>query len=204
MTRSRRVVGAAAVAIPLGAVTGGDPLVGWFAQHDTNGPVRVSDNVDGARTRSVSEPFTNGRGDIALYYLQNTRAAPNGPTITVSAPAPAYLPWAVGDYSGVAGSGALVGTAVAEGTGTAADSGSTAALGWGQPDIGALITGGQPGTLVTGSSNNVPYTLDVGSDSESTDVMSIDAAAAGPQHASFSLPITTDWYALCAVFRPGP
>ncbi|HJP79277.1 MAG TPA: alkaline phosphatase family protein [Pseudonocardiaceae bacterium] len=185
-------------------VAQGDLLAGWFAQYDTGGPVTVADNVNGAWTRSSFEHFTNGLGDIALYYLPNARAAPNGLTITASAAAPAYLPMAVGDYSGVASSGALVATSVAEGTGSTADSGSTAAVGWGQLVIGALLTGGQPDTITSGTSENVPYTLNVGSDSDSADLLSIDAGAAGTQHATFTLPITTDWYALCAVFRPGP
>lgn len=182
----------------------GDLLVGWFAQYDTSGPVRVSDNVNGAWTRSASETFTNGLGDIALYYLPNARAAPNGLTITISASAPAYLPLAVGDYSGIASTGALESTSIAEGTGSAADSGATAAVPAGQVVIGALITGGQPGTITIGTSLNVAYTLNAGSESESADLVSIDGSAAGTQHASFALPISTDWYALCAVFRPDP
>lgn len=183
-------------------VAAGDLLVGWFAQYDTSGPVQVSDDVNGAWTRSAFESFSNGLGDIALYYVQNARAAPNGLTITISASTPAYLPLTVGEYSGVATTGALESMAIAEGTGTAADSGSTATVGPGQLVIGALITGGQPGSLTTGSSQNLPYTLEASSDSESADLMSIGSGGAGDQHASFTLPISTDWYALCAVFQP--
>ncbi len=181
-------------------VAEGDLLVGWFGQYDAGGPVAVSDSVNGAWTRSVSEPFTNGLGDIALYYVQNARAAP-GLTVTVSAPASAYLPYALGEYSDIAATGALEGASVAEGTGTAADSGVTTAVGSGQLVIGALITGGGPNSLSTGSSQNIPYALDAVNDSDSADIMSIDNSATGAQHAPFTLPTSTDWYALCAVFQ---
>ncbi len=185
-------------------VAAGDLLVGWFAQYDTGGPVQVSDNVNGAWTRSAFETFTNGLGDIALYYLPNARAAPSGLTVTVAAAAPAFLPWAVGDYAGVATTDALASTSVGEGIGSTTDSGSTAAVGAGQLVVGALITGGEPGSLALGDSQNVPYTLEASSGSDSVDLMSIGSGAAGSQHSSVTLPISTDWYAVCAVFRPGP
>ena len=184
-------------------VAEGDLLVGWFGQYDASGPVSVSDNVNGAWTRSAAETFTNGLGDIALYYVQNARAAPSGLAVTVAAPAPAYLPLAVGDYSGVAPTEALVATSVAKGSGSAADSGPTAAVDAGQLVVGALITGGQPDSLAPGASQAVPYTVDASSNSDSVDLISIGSGAAGQQHAPFALPISTDWYALCAVFRPG-
>ena len=53
-----------------GAVTKGDLLVGWFGQYGANGQVRVSDNVNGPWTRSVAETFSNGTGDLALYYAK--------------------------------------------------------------------------------------------------------------------------------------
>lgn len=56
--------------------------------------------------------------------------------------------------------------------------------------------------FTTGSSQNLSYTLEASSDSASTDLMSIGSGGACAQHA-FTLPISTDWYALCAVFQPG-
>ncbi|MFD0331474.1 hypothetical protein ACFQZC_33350 [Streptacidiphilus monticola] len=40
--------------------------------------MQVSDSVNGAWTRApgASEHFGNGGGDIALYYVQNAKAAP--------------------------------------------------------------------------------------------------------------------------------
>jgi hypothetical protein len=64
--------------------------------------VHVSDNVNGSWTRSASETFSSGNGDIALYYLADSQSAPNGLTVTISASAPAYLQEAIADYSGVA------------------------------------------------------------------------------------------------------
>src|SRR5213080_5241560 len=66
-------------------VAGGDLLVGWFSQYDVPGQVQVSDNVNGAWTRAPeSLHFLNDAGDIALYYRENSQAAPGGLMITVS------------------------------------------------------------------------------------------------------------------------
>ena len=65
--------------IPLtDAVGAGDLLVGWFGQYDASGDVQVSDNINGAWTRSASTTYSSGGGDIALYYVQNAAAAPYG------------------------------------------------------------------------------------------------------------------------------
>lgn len=184
-------------------VAAGHLLVGWFAQYDAPGQVKVSDNVNGAWVRSVSETFTNGGGDLALYYLPNTKAAPQGLTITLSAAAPTYLPGAAGEYAGVAASAPLEQAVVARGSGTTADSGATQAVGAGQLVTGGLITGGQPLTVTPGSSQGVPFALQVHNGSQSADLAGILASAAGTQHAPFTLATGSDWYALCAVFQPG-
>src|SRR5881296_4363934 len=91
-----------------GAVAQGNLLVGWFAQYGDPAPVRVSDNVNGTWTRAPRAlTFLDDTGDIALYYRENTRAAPSGLTITVSASSSAYLEGALADYSGVALAGSL-------------------------------------------------------------------------------------------------
>ncbi|HJQ47114.1 MAG TPA: fibronectin type III domain-containing protein [Amycolatopsis sp.] len=185
-----------------GPVAAGDLLAGWFAQYDSPGQVQVSDNVNGVWVRSVSETFTNGGGDLALYYLPNTKAAPQGLTITVSAGTATYLPGAAGEYAGVATTAPLTQAVAAGGIGTVADSGATAAVGAGQLVIGGLITGGQPLNVTPGSSQGVPFALQVHNGSESADLAGILAGAAGPQHAPFTLATGSDWYALCAVFQP--
>ncbi len=184
-------------------VAAGDLLVGWFAQYDSAGQVQVSDGVNGAWTRAASETFTNGGGDIALYYVQDTKAAPSGLTITISSSEATYLPGAVSEYSGIATSGALDQTAVGEGVGTAADSGSTAAVAGGELVFGGLITGGQPLTVTPGSSQDVPFALEARNGSESADTEGILSGAAGAQHAQFTLARSGDWYAAVATFRPG-
>src|SRR5213592_538787 len=98
-------------------VAAGDLLVGWFSQFDVPGQVRVSDNVNGPWTRSVSTTW-GGSGDIALYYRQNSAAAPSGLTVTVLPPASAYLQEAVAHYRHVATAGALDQAVVADGHGT--------------------------------------------------------------------------------------
>src|SRR5438132_11727817 len=67
-------------------VAQGDLLVGWFSQYNAPGEVQVSDNVNGIWTRAAAGSLTweDDTGDIALYYRENSRAAPGGITLTVS------------------------------------------------------------------------------------------------------------------------
>src|SRR5205807_4293096 len=116
-----------------GPVAQGDLLVGWFAQYNAPGRVQVADNVNGAWTRAPrSLTFLDDTGDIALYYRENSQAAPGGMTITVSVPSSAYLEGAVADYSGVALAGSLDQIVAARDVGTAVDTGATAAVGAGE------------------------------------------------------------------------
>lgn len=185
-------------------VEAGDLLVGWFAQYDSTGQVQVSDDVNGAWTRASSETFTNGGGDIALYYVQNTKAAPAGLTITISATVATYLPGAVSEYSGITTSNALDQASVGKGVGTAADSGATAAAAGGELVFGGLITGGQPLTVTPGSSQGAPLALEAHNGSESADTAAILSGAPGAQDAQFTLARSSDWYAVAATFRAGP
>src|SRR5881296_4332933 len=101
-------------------VAQGDLLIGWFAQYNAPGPVQVSDNVNGTWTRAAagSLTFDDDTGDIALYYRENSQAAPSGMTITVSVSSTAYLQGTVADYSGVALAGSLDQIVSARGQGT--------------------------------------------------------------------------------------
>src|SRR5437867_2518911 len=84
-------------------VAQGDLLVGWFSQFDAPEEVQVSDDVNGTWTRVPgSLTFMSDTGDIALYYRENSQAAPSGITITVSVSSTAYLQGSVAEYSGVA------------------------------------------------------------------------------------------------------
>src|SRR6266516_1174030 len=101
-------------------VAQGDLLVGWVSEYDDPAQVQVSDNVNGAWTRGPgSLHFMDDTGDIALYYRENSQAAPGGLTITVSVSSIAYLQGTVADYAGVALAGSLEQIASARGQGTA-------------------------------------------------------------------------------------
>jgi hypothetical protein len=185
-------------------VNAGDLLVGWFGEYNAAGQVQVSDNVNGTWSRAVSETFSNGTGDIALYYLANSRAAPNGLTVTISASAsaPAYLQEAIADFSGVAATAPLDQAVVNRGSGAAPAGGTTAAVPAGELAVAGLITGGQPGTIIPGTSQQVPYVVDVQNGSASADMEDILSTAAGTQTASDTLGVGSDWYMVVATFRP--
>src|SRR2546426_1113078 len=194
-------------------VLAGDLLIGWFGQYNAPGQVQVSDNINGPWTQSVSLPINgpwtrsgsttfSGTGDIALFYLAHSAAAPFGLTITLSASAPAYLQGTLADYRFVAPAGALDQVAVSQGVGTYATVGPTAPIPAGELVVAAVITGGQPGAVAAGSSQMVPYLIDAENGSASSDVEDILSSAGGPQEGSMTLGSTTNWYMVLATFRP--
>ena len=183
-------------------VAAGDLLVGWFGEFNAAGQVQVSDNVNGAWTRSSAETFNGGTGDIALYYLANSKAAPGGLTVTISASAPAYLQESIADYSGVATTAPLDQAVVNSGTGSQVTGGSTASVPAGELLIAGLITGGQPGTIAPGASQNVPLAVNVQNGSASADMEDILSTAPGAQTAGAALGVGSDWYMVVATFRP--
>ena len=187
-----------------GAVGAGDLLAGWFGQYDSSGQVQVSDNVNGAWTRSVSTTYSNGGGDIGLYYLQNSAAASSGLTITITATNATYLQGTLSDYSGVAKTGALDQAVVARGNSTSVDSGPTAAVGAGELVVGGILTGGSPGTVTPGSSQSQPFTIRSQTSSGSADLEDVLISAAGAQDARATFASASDWYAVAAVFHAGP
>src|SRR5213080_2802279 len=208
------VQGAAFSTAPISATTvtltapvaQGDLLVGWFSQYHAPGEVRVSDNVNGAWTRApASLHFVDDTGDIALYYRENSQAAPGGMTITVSASASAFFQGAVAEYSGVALAGSLDQIVAARAPdGTAVDTGSTAAVGAGELVYAAVVASPAPGGMMPGSSVGVPYTPRAQTANESSFEEDITSSAAGGQHGTATLSSATDWYAVCAVFHPTP
>ena len=185
-----------------GPIPAGDLLVGWFGQYDSSGQVQVSDSVNGGWTRSALTTFGNGGGDLAVYYLQNTKAAPNGLTITISAANATYLQGAVSAYSGVATSGALDQAVAAKGNSAAVDSGPTGAVGAGELVVGGIITGGSPGSVTPGSTQGQPFTMRAQTSSGSADLEDVSASTAGAQDARATFGSATDWYAAAAVFHP--
>src|SRR5436190_264720 len=186
-------------------VAQGDLLVGWFSQYDAPEQVRVSDNVNGTWTRApASLTFLDDTGDIALYYRENSQAAPGGMTITVSVSSTAYLQGTVADYSGVALAGSLDQIAAARDVGTAVDTGATAAVDAGELVFAALVTGGDPGSVTPGSSVGVPYTARAQTSNGSSYEADLVSSAAGAQDGTATLASATDWYAVCAVFHLAP
>jgi hypothetical protein len=184
-------------------VAAGDLLVGWFGQYNAPGQVQVSDNVNGTWTRGPSETFTSGTGDIALEYVANAKAAPNGITITIKASAAAYLQEAVADFRGVATLLPLATAVVGHGSTTAISMGPTASVPSNDLLIGATITAGQPGSILPGTSQGVPFVVDVANGSASSTLEDILATAAGPQTATATLGAASTSYTVVAAFRPG-
>ncbi len=183
-------------------VSSGDLLVGWFGQYGSTGQVKVSDNMNGAWTRTgATTTFSNGGGDLAMYYVQNTGAA-SGLTITISAAAATYLQGAVSEFSGIARTGALDQVAAAKANSASVDSGPTAAVGAGELVVGGIITGGQPGTVTPGSSQSQPFTMGTKTTSGTADLEYVLSGATGTQDARATFSSAIDWYAGVAVFRP--
>src|SRR2546427_299495 len=195
------------VTVPLTRpVAEGDLLVGWFGQYNAPEQVQVSDNVNGTWTRApAAQTFLDDTGDIALYYRENSQAAPAGITITVSVSSTAYLQGAVADYSGVALAGSLdqiVSARVPDGT--PGDTGATAAVDAGELVFAAVLTGNSPCSVTSGSSLSVRYAARVQTSNGSSYAEDITSSAAGGQHGTATFSCAADWSAVCAVFHPYP
>ncbi len=175
-------------------VASGDLLVGWFAQYSAAGQVRVSDSVNGVWTRAPGNLDFGGSGDIALYYLAGSKAAPGGLTITVSAATGTFLQAAAADYSGA---GALDRISMASGNSTQASSGSTAAVPAGELVFAGLQTGASPGSATAGNG----FTLRTITGSAEAAAEDLFPSAAGAQTGIFNLPSPADWYAVVATFK---
>src|SRR5205809_2323170 len=188
------------------SVAQGDLLVGWVSQYNAPAQVQVSDNVNGAWTRAPgSLHFLDDTGDIALYYRENSQAAPSGMTITVSVSSTAYLQGTVADYSGVALAGSLdqIVTARAPDA-TTVDTGATAAVDAGELVFAALVTSPAPGSVTPGSSLGVPYTARAQTPNGSAFEEDITSSASGAQQWTATRGAATDRYAVCAVVHAHP
>src|SRR5881397_134228 len=164
-------------------VAQGDLLVGWFSQFDAPEEVQVSDDVNGTWTRVPgSLTFMSDTGDIALYYRENSQAAPSGITITVSVSSTAFLQGTVAEYSGVALAGSLDQMVPARAPdGASVDTGATGAVGAGELVFAALVTSPAPGSVTPGSSAGVPYTPRAQTANGSAFEEDITSSAAGTQ-----------------------
>src|SRR5256886_3342788 len=197
------------VTVPLThAVAQGDLLVGWVSQYNAPEEGQVSDTVNGAWTRApLALAFGDDTGDIALYYRENSQAAPAGLTITlsVSPPATAYWQGAVADYSGVALAGALdqiISKRFPDGS--SVDTGPTPPVGAGELVYAAVITSPSAGSVSPGSSQGVRYMSRAQSTNAASFEEDITPSAAGAQDGRATLSSVTDWYGVCAVFHPYP
>src|SRR5439155_653354 len=68
--------------------------------------------------------------------------------------------------------------------------------------VAAVLTAGQPAWATPGSSQRVPFVLDVQNGSASSDLEDILSAADGAQQASLTLGRATNWYMVLATFFP--
>ncbi|MDP9093387.1 MAG: fibronectin type III domain-containing protein [Actinomycetota bacterium] len=180
------------------AVSGGDLLVGWFGQYDAAGQVQVSDNVNGAWQRApASTTFANGGGDIALFYRPNAAAAPAGITVTISSTAATYLQGTAAEYTAIAPVNSLDQIVVARGSGSAVDSGATPPVSATELLFSGLMTGASP----AGATANNGLVLHDHTGGFSVDDADTTVTTNGPQHASWTLQNTADWYTVAAVFH---
>src|SRR5438309_11170574 len=91
---------------------------------------------------------------------------------------------------------------VSQGVGSFATVGPTAPVPGGELVVAAVLTGGQPASAIPGTSQMVPYLLDVQNGSASSDLEDILSSAAGPQEATVTLGTATNWYMVLATFHP--
>jgi hypothetical protein len=185
-----------------GPVGAGDLLVGWIAEYNAAGHVTVSDNTNGTWVRSpAAETFSNGTGDIALFYLPDSTASANGLTITITAPASAYLQGSIAEYTGVATSAPLGQYAVGEGNSPTMTAGPTGSVPAGELVYSALLTGGNPGGVTPGTSQGATYWPRAATSSGSAYEQDITSAGTGPQTGAATLGTPTDWYTVVATFH---
>src|SRR5207248_2211280 len=118
--------------------------------------------------------FTTYTYSVDAFDGVNGHSAPSVPlTITTAAASPEFIQEAVADYRGVATAGALDQATIAHGAGTYASVGPTASVPAGELVVAAVLTGGQPGSVTPGSSQMVPYVLDVQNESAASDLEDI-------------------------------
>ncbi len=179
-------------------VQAGDLLVGQFR---TTGTTSVSDSVNGSWTEAVQ---TTSEGVVhSVWYRQN--AAAGKTTVTVSGASSGSLRVVLGEYSGVATSGALDQTSCNQGTSTSVTTGATASVGSGDLLYVGVGLFEHPRTVTAGSSNGVAATLrtqfsgEFGTSAEED----VTSTASGAQNASFTLSESapSGWAACAAAFH---
>jgi hypothetical protein len=180
-------------------VQAGDLLVGKFR---ANGTTSVSDSVNGAWTKAAS---TTSEGVThSVWYRQN--AAAGKTKVTVSGATSGSLRAVLGEYSGVATSGALDQTSCNQGTTTSVTTGATASVGAGDLLFAGVGAFEHPITVTAGSSDGVSATLRTQFSGEhgTSAEEDVTSSASGAQNASFTLSEATPsgWAACAAAFHP--
>ncbi|MBV9207016.1 MAG: hypothetical protein JO037_16850, partial [Actinobacteria bacterium] len=74
-------------------------------------------------------------------------------------------------------------------------------VGAGELVIGAVLTGGSPGTVTPGSTQGQAFTMRSQTGSGSADLEDVPVSTAGAQDARVTFSSATDWYAVAAVFH---
>jgi hypothetical protein len=179
-------------------VAAGDLLVGQFR---ANGTTKVSDSLNGSWTQAVS---TTSEGVThSIWYFQN--AAAGKTTVTVSGATSGSLRAVLGEYSGVATSGALDQTSCNQGTTTSVTTGATASVSTGDLLYAGVGLFEHPRTITAGSSNGVGATLRAQFSGEfgTSGEQDVTSTASGAQNASFKLSETAGggWAACAAAFH---
>lgn len=191
-------------------VAAGDLLVAWVGEYNPTAQVSVVDPANGSWTRAPrSLTFSDGSGDIALFYVADSKAASTLPVTILGSGSGGSLATAfegaVADYSGVATTNPLDQLVLTRGSGPTVTTGSTASVPAGELVYSAEISGAyvnsgpQPGT-----SGGVSYTPRATATYDSAYEQDILSSAAGPQQGSAHWPsgsAGTDWYAVVATFR---
>jgi hypothetical protein len=179
-------------------VAAGDLIVGQFR---ANGTTKVSDSVNGSWTQAVS---TSSEGVThSIWYFQN--AAAGKTTVTVSGATSGSLRAVLGEYSGVATSGALDQTSCNQGTTTSVTTGATASVSTGDLLYAGVGLFEHPRTITAGSSNGIGATLRTQFSSEfgTSGEEDVTSTASGAQNASFKLneEAASGWAACAAAFH---
>lgn len=179
-------------------VAAGDLLVGQFR---ANGTTKVSDSVNGSWTQAVS---TTSEGVThSIWYRQN--AAAGKTTVTVSGATSGSLRAVLGEYSGVATSGALDQTSCNQGTATSVTTGATASVSTGDLLYAGVGLFEHPRTIAAGSTNGVGATLRTQFSGEfgTSGEEDVTSTASGAQNASFKLNegAASGWAACAAAFH---
>ena len=159
----------------------------------------VTDTRGNSYRRALQINQTLDPVTVGIYYAENIAGGPN--TVTVSQTLTGgTLRFAILDYSGVAAVNSLDVTAVAEGTGTAANSGTVTTTANGDLVLGLIVSAN--GSTVTAGTG---FTIQDRVPASGTKLATEDRrlATAGTVSATATLGASDNWGAAVATFRAG-